>query len=64
MQRSTKVGEAGEQEEVTTGVPEARSHQRRGKKTPALERNNSTKDRKVRSSRSKDVLRVDSPKRS
>jgi len=61
-----KVSEAGDEpEEVTTGMSEARSHQRRGKKTPTLEKNkNSTKSRETRSSRSKDVLIVDPPKRS
>jgi hypothetical protein len=35
----TKVSEAeGEPEEVMTGMSEARSHQRRGKKTPTLEK--------------------------
>jgi hypothetical protein len=60
----TKVREAeDEPEEVTTGMSEARSHQRRGKKTPTLG-TNSKKGRETRSSRSKDVLNVDPPKRS
>jgi len=49
---------------ITTGVSEARSHQRRGKKTPTLVTLKNNVVRRWSTSRNKECWNVDPPKRS